>query len=101
MRHIVMTSSAHMPSSCKGRYRNVAIVQLTQEYTAKGLIPKMISEHARGVLRVVRCTKHSVGKTEKCSYQRALKQAETDAQRMNDAGSAAELSSLWTMGGSA
>jgi hypothetical protein len=45
---IVMTASAKMPSSCKGVYRKVAILEVL-----KGVTPKMISERARGVIRIV------------------------------------------------
>lgn len=86
---IVMTSSAHMPSSCWGRYRNVALVQLTQEYTARRLLPthqpRMISERARGVLRVVHLGKYSVGKTFRCAYHAARAVAEARASALNAA----------------
>ena len=39
MTWIVMTSSAKMPSSCRGKYRNVALVKLTPEYAEKMLRP--------------------------------------------------------------
>ncbi len=72
---IVMTSSAKMPSSCWGRYTNVALVQLNQEYTALNKRPKMISEHARGVLRIRHLGHHAEGKTERCGAARALARA--------------------------
>jgi hypothetical protein len=72
MPYTVMTSSAKMPASCKGRYRNVAVVEWDG-----ATYPKMISERARGVVRVIR---HygalSVGKTERCAYRRAVREAE-------------------------
>jgi hypothetical protein len=46
---IVMTASAAMPNSCKGIYRRVAVVE-----TDGSTRPKMISERARGVKRLVR-----------------------------------------------
>jgi hypothetical protein len=45
---IVMTASAKMPSSCRGVYRKVAILEV-----AHGVTPKMISERAKGVVRMV------------------------------------------------
>jgi hypothetical protein len=45
---IVMTASAQMPASCKGRYGKVAVCEV-----AKGVWPKMISERARGMVRIV------------------------------------------------
>jgi hypothetical protein len=80
---IVMTSAAHMPQSCSGVYRNVALVQLNQRYTARGLKPKMISERAKGVLRVRHLGHHNVGKTSRCAYQRALKRAHEMALEWN------------------
>ena len=71
---IVMTSSAHVAGTARrfGRYRNVAVVEVEA-----GAQPAMISERARGVVRIVRhfgtC---SVGKTERCEYRRALAEAE-------------------------
>lgn len=49
-RYLVMTSTAKMPMSCWGKYRNVALVELEQYFMGT---PKMISTHAKGVKRVV------------------------------------------------
>ena len=49
-RYIVMTASARMPGSCWGRYGRVAVVELEPGFSGR---PKMISERARGVRRVV------------------------------------------------
>jgi len=90
-----MTSSAKMPSSCKGRYRNVAVVQLSQEYTAKNIRPAMISDRARGVLRVVwHSGPQNEGKTERCGYQRALRAAEQYAFDLNNSRSVADARSI-------
>lgn len=79
--YIVMTSSAKMPSSCGGRYRNVAVVELEDGFVG---IPTMISTHARGVKRVVRhYGPQSVGKTDRCAYARAFKAAQALADEMN------------------
>lgn len=81
---IVMTSSAKMPSSVRARYVNVAVVQLNQYYTAHGLRPKMISERAIGVLRVVHLGHYPAnGTTERSGYQKAMKRAHEMARAMN------------------
>lgn len=85
MMWVVMTSSARMPSSCMGIYRNVALVKLTQEYTALGLRPKLISERARGVLAVDHRGAHFVGTTERCAFARALAEAVAEARNRNNA----------------
>jgi hypothetical protein len=46
--YIVMDRSAHMPNSCKGRYRRVGVVK------TDGTAPKMLSYRARGVVRVIK-----------------------------------------------
>ncbi len=89
--HVVMTSSARMPQRCKAPYVNVAVVQLNQEYTANNWRPKMISERARGVLRIIHLGYYSAkGKTMKSGYQQALKRAETLALELNSVGDVAE-----------
>ncbi len=81
---IVMTSSAKMPNSCWGTYRRVAVVQLNQHYTAHGLRPKMISERAKGVLRVIDLGNHNVGKTDRCAWARKMREAQETADRLNN-----------------
>jgi hypothetical protein len=72
---IVMTSSARVAGKARrfGTYRNVAVVEVEA-----GSQPAMISERARGVVRIVQ---HfgalSVGSTERCAYARALREAES------------------------
>lgn len=46
--YVVRTSSAHMPTSCWGRYENVALLEVV-----RGTVPAMISARARGVVRIV------------------------------------------------
>ena len=71
---IIQTAAAYMPSTCKGRYRRVAVLEV-----AEGLDRvSMISRRARGVVRVVRTwEKRNVGLTAKCAYQKALAEAQT------------------------
>lgn len=81
---IVMSSSAHMPQTCWGRYRNVALVKLTPEYAAKKLFPRMISQRANGVEQVIKLGKFFVGDTEKCAYMKAMRQAREMARQYNE-----------------
>lgn len=94
---VVMTSSAHMPSSCRGRYRNVALVLLSQYATARDIRPR-IDERDKDIVRIAYKNHHSVGKTERCGYAVALKAAEAEAQRRNSLPTEVDYSS-W--GGSA
>ena len=78
-RFLVMTSSAKMPSSVKAHYRNVAVVETDQTK-----YPAMISEHARGLVRIVSYRgKLNVGKCVRSAYALALAEAETMAERLN------------------
>ena len=49
---VVQTSCAHMPQSCMGRYRNVAVLIVDRAILPEGW-PAMISARARGVVSVV------------------------------------------------
>lgn len=75
----VVTKAAKMPTSCRGRYRRVAVVE-----TETADVPAMISDRARGVRRIVRdygaC---SVGRTERCAYARAMADARDLAADLN------------------
>ena len=98
---IVMTACAAMPQSCKGRYRRVVLVQLNQHFAAHGLRPAMISERARGVLRIVDMGKHNVGVTDRCAYARRLAEAERRAYELNNLPTSDASELLTTWGGSA
>lgn len=75
-RFIVKTSSAKMPNSCWGRYGHVAVLEV--EDGVKDV--KMISERARGVVRVVQVwRKRYVG-----GSRSAFALAEAAAQLMSD-----------------
>jgi hypothetical protein len=84
MTWIVQTSSASMPNSCWGIYRNVAVIKLTPEYAAANRRPKMMSLRARGVLDIYHFGHYHVGKTTRCAYQRVLQEAQTLANMLND-----------------
>lgn len=75
---IVMTSAAKMPSSCRGKYRNVALVEIEDIDNP----PATIREQ-RGVLRIQHWGAHNVGKTDRCAYRRMLANAETVAAMRN------------------
>lgn len=77
--YIVMTASAKMPSSCKGNYRRVAVVEVE-----KGVIPAMISDRAKGLVRIVETWEgRNVGKTEKSAYWIAMAEAKAMAKRLS------------------
>lgn len=82
-RFVVLTASAHMPSTVKHPYRRVAVVELAEP----GVVPKMISSRARGVARIVqtweRCHVGSGGP--RTAYGRALEEARRLADRLNAA----------------
>lgn len=69
MSYIVMAASEKMPLSCWGRYGKVAVVELDAGFEGR---PAMISEHARGVKRIVKeWRKLNVGSTARCAFERA------------------------------
>lgn len=79
-RYIVQTASACMPSSCWGRYGRVAL--LLVDPGVKSV--KMISEHARGVRKVVQTWERlNIGITDRCAFNRAIDEAEDMAWRLN------------------
>jgi hypothetical protein len=87
---IVMTSAAKMPLSVKHKYRNVALVHITEEYARKGKFPKMISARARGVIpapngkAVIHLGHYLVGNgTKKSAIYRAIADAERQMDILN------------------
>lgn len=82
MAWIVMTAAAKT-SYRRGVYRRVALVELTPDYAAQSLLPKMISPRAKGVIRLVDLGRHSVGKTSRAAYQRTLAEAERQVTVLN------------------
>ena len=83
---IVMTSSAQMPASCKGRYRKVALVQLTEgganDYD-KGWRPARIDDRIKGIARIQQLGPYHVGTTDRGAYQKALAEANQLVDRRN------------------
>ncbi len=81
---IVMTACEKMPSGCWGRYKRVAVVEVEEGYDDYNNRPKMISERARGVKRIVcQWRKQNVGFTEKCAFMRAYQEAYNMVNELN------------------
>jgi len=76
-----MTTKAQMPGSVKSPYGKVAVVELD----GSGIEPKMISERARGIKRIVQVwDRQFMGKTDKCAYAIAFKEAQELAEKLNE-----------------
>lgn len=83
-RYIIMTATAQMPrAKTFGVYKRVAVVELEPGFEGT---PKMISERARGIARIVesweRC---NVGKTARSAYGRAMAEAEALIEKLQGA----------------
>ena len=77
---IVMTSSASMPASCRGRYRNVAIVEVD-----KGYEPPAIDGRNKRIHSIQHFGPQNVGITDRCAYYRTLHKAEAEVAELNAA----------------
>jgi hypothetical protein len=97
---IVVTKSAAMPSSCMGNYRKVAVVDVPYWLAwQKDFQPREISERCKEVLRVIRnYGPQSVGKTERCAYQRTIKAAQELANEYNNSRDMATAEQLISTG---
>lgn len=79
--YIVMDKAACMPASCWGSYRRVAVVEIDEDFVG---VPRMISERAKGVRRIVRTwEKLHAGRTSRSVYQQALAEANALAAELN------------------
>jgi hypothetical protein len=79
-RFVVKSSAACMPSSCWGRYRRVAVLEVRPDVTTVA----MISARARGVVKVVATwEKLHCGKTDRDAFSGALRAAQEMADRLN------------------
>ena len=77
---IVRCSAAKMPSSCWGKYRRVAVLEVEPGVERVS----MISTRARGVVRVVATWEDlNVGTTERCAYAKAMRAAQSMADELN------------------
>jgi len=78
-KYIVMTATAKMPNSCWGHYGRVAVIE-----TVDGTKPRMISERARGVVRIVRTwERQHIGRTKRSAFQVACAEAVALAEQLN------------------
>jgi hypothetical protein len=86
---IVMTASAQMPASCHGRYRKIALVELTEDGTddfVKGWHPPRIDSRIKGIARIEQLGPYHVGTTDRGAYQRALAEAQSLIRKRNGGG---------------
>lgn len=84
--YLIQTSSAHMPNSCWGQYRNVAILEVDSILRRH---VSMISDRARGVVEVYQhLGHHHVGRggSGRCAYAKALARAEATLDRLEAEG---------------
>lgn len=83
---LVMTASAQMPASCKGRYRKIALIELTEaganDY-AKGWRPVRIDPRILGIKKIEKLGPYHVGQTDRGAYQKALAEATQLVERRN------------------
>lgn len=85
-RFVVMESAAQVRGKMRdfGRYRRIAVVELTLSYAETHRRPLMISSRARGVARIVKeWSPMHQGKTERSEYYVALKAATELAGELN------------------
>ena len=82
MAYIVQTAAAKMPSSCKGEYRRVAVLEVKNGVKKASFI-SVISKDVKRVIRV--WERLNVGTSDRCAYAVALKEAEALVEKLNDA----------------
>lgn len=81
-KYIVMSAQERMPTTCWGNYSKVAVVELEPGTNST---PKMISERAKGIKRIVQIWRRLyVGKTDRCAFSRARAEAEVWANELNE-----------------
>lgn len=79
-RFIVKTSAAKMPTTCWGRYRHTAVLEVEDDAPP----PSMISERSRGVVRIVeRYGPSHVGQTARSAHYKDVEAARATAERLN------------------
>ena len=79
---MIMEASAQMPGSCWGMYKRIAVVEVAV-VEGSPVTPKMISNRARGLVRIVETwEKLNVGDVARqggvgrCAYSRAMVEAQ-------------------------
>ena len=80
-RYIVQSSCAKMPRSCWGAYRHVAILLVDDTHVGDRV--SMISERARGVIRIVSVTRRLSDGGTNSAYARKLAEYLDKAERLN------------------
>jgi hypothetical protein len=80
-RYIVMRRAAKMPSSIKAPYARVGVVETDLQEGE----PKMLSDRARGVVRIVRTWERLHARGVNTALARAIKEANTLAAQLNGA----------------
>jgi hypothetical protein len=79
-KYMVLTASTTPASTCRGTYARVGLAELEPGFAGR---PKMISDRARGVVRIVATWENcNVGKTDRCAFHRAIAEAEKLAETM-------------------
>lgn len=80
-RFVIRTSSAKMPSSCRGRYRHIAVMEMQEDAPD----PAQISLRAKGCIRIVRqWNNQHVGQPGgRSEYYRAMAEAEALVNQLN------------------
>ena len=74
-RYVIIVSQAKMPSSCDGSGSYYRIGLLETDGTQQ---PKRIDERSRGCVRIVATWERLFrGKTDRCAFARAMKEAES------------------------
>lgn len=82
-RYAILTMSAQVPAKWRGIYKRVGIVELEPGFEGK---PKMLSERAVGVRRVLRTWEQlRVGKTQRCAYRVAMEEAAAELAKLEEA----------------
>ena len=75
--YTLLTAGAKMPSSCMGIYKRIGIVEHDENHT-----PTQIRDTKKQ--RIIETwEKLSVGKTERCAFQIALKDAQKKLEKLN------------------
>ena len=78
----IQTAAACMPGSCWGRYGKIAVIEVEAGYEQS---IRMISDRARGVVRVVRIwDRLHKGTTQRCAYARAMVEAKAMVSEMSN-----------------
>lgn len=71
--YFLLDKSEKMPASCWGKYRRIAIVRMPDNAHE----PPRIDERIKGLEIVDQWRSLNVGKTDRCAYRVALREAET------------------------